>query len=185
METNASASGTAKRKSNKLVALAVRVLHNPTQIRVVMMIFILGGWHFVVYSPLSQGIEETTRRTDREKKRLGLANEVEGLRVQVGRFQNRLPEKTDPNEWVQYLLAGSREFPIRVAMIDPDGIKDVGPYKAIVVKMQIEGTFQDIDAFLRWIETNERLLRVDSLRMSPIKDSFKMDTQLVVLGVMG
>ncbi len=184
MESNAHAAAVT-RKPNKLAALAMRILHNPTQIRVLMMILIFGGWYFAFYSPLSQGIEETARRTEREKKRLGLAGDVERLRHQVGRFQGRLPEKTDPNEWVQYLLAGSRDFPIRVAMIDPDGLKDVGPYKAIVVKMQIEGTFQDIDAFLRWIESNERLLRVDSLRMTPIKDSFKMDTQLVVLGVMG
>ena len=41
-----------------------------------------------------------------------------------------------------------------MVMLDTEAAKDVGPYKAIVVKMQVEGTFHDIDAFLRWVETN-------------------------------
>jgi Tfp pilus assembly protein PilO len=161
------------------------VLNSPVQLRVLLAVLIFGGWYAGFCSPMSAAIDERTRRADRERKRLELAGEVERLRAQVDRFQARLPLKTDPNEWVQYMLGGVRGFPLRLLMLDTDGEKDVGPYKAQVVKMQVEGGFHDVDAFLRWIETNTRLLRIDSVRITPTKDGRKVEAHLVVLGVRG
>src|SRR5438067_1915299 len=105
---------------------------------------------------MTAGIDDAVRRAGRERKRLALALEVERLRAQVAAFQPRLPVKTDPNEWVGYVLEGVRKFPLRMALLDTEGTRDVGPYKAVVLKLQVEGTFHDVDAFLRWVETNPR-----------------------------
>lgn len=170
----------------KLAAAALRVVHNPVRLRVLLTALILGGWYAVFSQPMTAGIDETVARTAAGRKRLELAREVERLRAQLARFQGRLPRKTDPNEWVQYMLDGVRKFDLRLSMLDTDGTKDVGPYKAVVIKMQVEGGFHDVDAFLRWVEGNPRLLRVDMLRMDPARMSRgKMDVQMIVLGVMG
>ena len=185
MDNPAGAYAAARRQPNKLNAVALRVLHNPSQFRVLLMVVIFGVWYAGVSGPMSEGIDETTRKVDRERKRLGLARDVERLRARVDRFQDRLPRETDSNEWLQYMLAGAREFPIRLAVINTEAVKDVGPYKAVVIKMDVEGSFEDVDAFLRWVESNRRLFRVDAIHIGPARDSRKMLSQLTVLGVMG
>jgi hypothetical protein len=177
----------AAKPPGKLTALAVRVLHNPLQLRVLLMAAAFGGWYAAFSMPMAEGIDDTVRRSERERKRVRLAVEVERLRGQVARFQPRLPEKTDPNEWVQYVLRGVGRFPLRVVMLDTDGTRDVGPYKAVVLKLQVAGDFGDIDAFLRWVEGNPRLLRVDMLKLSPSRGAGGqvLGAEMVVLGVMG
>jgi Tfp pilus assembly protein PilO len=180
------AAGKAAKGPGKFATMADRVLHNPTQLRVLLAAAILGVWYAGFASPMTTEIDETARRTEREKKRLTVAVEVERLRAQVARFHSRLPVKTDPNEWVEYMLEGVRRFPLRMVLLDTDGTRDVGPYKAIVVKLQVEGRFHDADEFLRWVENNERLLRVDSLRLEPVRGQRGVvDVQMIVLGVMG
>lgn len=185
MDANANQSDVGSKQS-QLTALVERVLHHPTQLRVLLMVVVIGVWYAGFSVPLTAGIDQSLQRAERERKRLALAVEVERLRAQVDRFQGRLPQKTDPNEWVQYMMEGVRRFPLRQVMLDTDGTKDIGPYKAIVIKLQVEGTFHDVDAFLRWIEGNTRLLRVDLLRLEPSRIARnKLDVQMVVLGVMG
>jgi Tfp pilus assembly protein PilO len=173
-------------KSGKIASIALRVLHNPFQLRVVVMLVIFAAWYLGFCMPMSSSIDRTVASTSTERKRLALALEVERLRAQVMRFDDRLPRKTDPNEWVHYMLEGVRRFPLRMVLLDSDGMKDVGPYKAVVVKLEVEGAFHDVDAFLRWVEGNSRLLRVDGIRMEPSRAAKgKMSVQMVILGVMG
>jgi hypothetical protein len=149
-------------------------------------VVVLTAWYFAFASPMTAEIDDVQKRVERERKRLGVAVEVERLRGEVGKFQGRLPVKTDPNEWVAYMLDGVRKLPLRLVMLDTDGQRDVGPYKAVVVKLQVEGAFHDVDALLRWVESNERLLRVDMIRLEPSRGGGGLvDLHMVVLGVMG
>lgn len=165
----------------------LKILHNPLQLRVLLMLAIFGGWYQGFYQPVSLGIDGAGQQTERGKKRLALATDVERLRIQVDKFKKRLPEKTDPNEWVQYMMDGVRKFPgLRQVLLDTDGEKELGPFKGIVIKLQVEGGFRDVDALLRWIESNPRLIRVDSIKLEPSKGKRSMmDAHLVVIGVMG
>jgi Tfp pilus assembly protein PilO len=161
-------------------------LHDPIQLRVVVVAALLLSWYGAAYLPKGGEIEQTTRDLARDRKRLALAKEIESLRAQVRRFRGRLPAKTDPNEWVQYVLGGLRQHPLKMVSLDPDEVKELGPYKIVVLRVEIEGWHRDIDAFLRWIEANPRLFRVDSARLVPHRSGDgRLLMQLTVLGVMG
>jgi len=180
------ATNTPKPKRPPLSAQFVSVLRSPIQFRVLSTIVILGGWYMGFAMPTTTEIDELTQKTTRETKRVQIATEVERLRAQVALFDSRLPKKTDSNEWVQYMLEGTRKFPdVKLSMIDTDGTKDVGPFKAVIIKMEVAGTFETINTWLRWVESNPRLLRVDSIRLDPRKDQGGMVAKLTVLGVMG
>ncbi len=185
MDTSLDHDATSERKPSQLSTIVNRVVHNPLQFRVILVVAIFGSWYLGIASPWSVAIDETTKRTEVEKTRLKLAEEVEQLRVQVDHFKDRLPRNTDANEWLQYMLAAIREFPLKMSTIDTQGLKDIGPYKADIIKMTIEGNFEDIDAFLRWIETNPRLFRINEVHLAPARGSRKMVAQLTLLGVMG
>ena len=49
----------------------------------------------------------------------------------------------------------------------PGTAKDLGPYETIGLQLALEGEFTELDAFLGWIETDARHLRVDSIKIDP------------------
>lgn len=160
-------------------------LHDPLRLRVLVTGIMLAVGYAGIYMPLSGRIEETTRKLNREHKRLALCNEIEQLRAEVAKFQARLPENTDSNEWMQYVLGGVRQFPAKLINLDLGDPQRVGPYSAVVFHIELEGGFQELDVFLQWLESNPRIFRVDSAKIIPARRDEGLVMQLTVLGMKG
>jgi Tfp pilus assembly protein PilO len=173
-------------KKPPLKARLLERLQNPVQLRACLTVVVVVVGYVAIYMPLSGDIEQTTTKMAAAKKQLELARDVKHLRGQYKRLQARLPKKTDINEWVEYVLSGSRRFPLKLATLDRDPMREVGPYKAVVLRIELEGAFPDMNAFLTWLETNERLIRVDSVRILPHRsNNGSLVMQVILLGVMG
>lgn len=176
---------TDDKKTNAWTRLIER-LQDSVQLRICVCGLVLLAGYVGIYWPLSASITETTRKLNREEKRRELARSIEQLRVQTNSFKDRLPAKTDTNEWVQYVLGGIRGFPLKVTTLDPAAAQHVGPYEVVVLHVELEGAFRDLDAFLEWLEGNERLFRVDAVKIAPARGSSDtLQMQLTVLGLMG
>ncbi len=161
-------------------------LHNPAQLRAFITVLVVLGSYAGIYLPLQGQIDDATRRLAQKNDLLDLANGVEHLRAQHAGFQARLPAKSDSNEWVQYVLSGIRQFPLKMVEMGGGRLRDLGPYKAIVLRAEVEGSFSDLERFLCWLETNPRLLRVDSMRLAASRGGKGvLALQIVILGVMG
>jgi Tfp pilus assembly protein PilO len=176
--------GTA-RKRGAMAALLER-LHNPLQLRAFLTVALLLSWYVAFYRPVAEEIDRTAARTERERRRVRVAREVEHLRGQLRKFRDRVPEKTDSNEWVQFFLALVREHPIKLVMLDTDAPKELGAYRAMVVRVDVEGRYRDVNEFLRRVEADRRLLRIDLIRLDPVRNADGVvSAKLVVVGVMG
>jgi len=161
-------------------------LRDPARLRMVTAGLTLLIGYAGIYMPLSRRIDQTSRNLQRECKRQEMANDVEFLRAQVEKFQDRLPENTDTNEWVQYVLNGIRKFPLKLVTLDSDSPRRCGPYDAVVLHVDLEGDFHDLDALLHWLEANQRLFRVESVAIAPASDrTDKLAMRLTLLGVKG
>jgi cell division protein FtsB len=159
-------------------------LLNPVQLRVLTttIVLIIG---YAVYVPLNDQIEATSRKLAAETKRLNAAREIESLRAQYQKFKDRIPEKSDPNEWVECVLSGVRKYPLKLVQWDSEPIREVGPYKAVALRLELEGAFPELNGLLNWIETNDRLFRIDLVRIQPHRSgNGVLVMQLTVLGVM-
>jgi hypothetical protein len=171
--------------SGGLKAKLIERLHHPLQLRIFVAAAVLLVGYGAVYSPLESSISETTHQLAKEEHRLDLARGIEHLRAEQKRFQDRLPKERDPNEWVEYLLGGIRVLPLKLVTLDAKTPQDVGPFKAVVLICELEGAFHDMEQLLRWIEFNDRLFRIDSVKISPHRsNNGTLVLQLVVLGVM-
>ena len=176
---------TSDNKINLKTQLLAR-LKNPLQLRIFATGIMIAVGYVAIYLPLSGDIADTDAQLKAQKKRLEAVREVEQLRSQYQRFKHRLPEKTDSNEWLQYVLGGIRSCPVKLTLLDSRPPQDVGPYKAVVLRIELEGRFQDLHSFLCWLETNERFFRVDAVNIAPHRQvSGLLVMQLNVLGVMG
>ena len=160
-------------------------LRNPTRLRGLVTGLMLLVGYAGVFTPLNGGIEATTRQLKQERSRLELGDEVERLRMQFAKFKDRLPKERDPNEWHIYIMDGIRNFPLKLINLEIKAPRDVGPYKAVEMHINLEGTFGNFDSFLEWLETNPRLIRIDSVKIEPLRSGGVLNMQLVVLGVMG
>ncbi len=161
-------------------------LQNPNHLRIVLTCVVLVVAYVGVYGPLSAQIDKSREKLSTERKRLEVVRDIDKLREQYKSFKDRLPEKSDTNEWVQYVLSGVRQFPVKLLTLDPDKVRDVGPYKAVVLRIDLEGALRDINGFLKWLETNERFIRIDSVSIQPVRNGKGMlMMSLTVVGIMG
>jgi Tfp pilus assembly protein PilO len=161
-------------------------LRNPTNLRMLLTAAVLAVAYMGIYGPLSGRIDNSREKLAVEKRRLDVIRDIEKLREQYKSFKDRLPGKSDTNEWVQYILSGVRRFPVKLLTLDPDKVRDVGPYKAVVLRIDLEGSLRDVNDFLKWLEVNERFVRIDSISMQPVRDKKGMlQVSLTVVGVMG
>ena len=161
-------------------------LHDPLQLRIFTTVTVLAVGYMAVCMPLGNKVDEAARELASQRKLTELASAVEHLRAQTAKFRGRLPKQVDSKEWVEYVLDGIRRFPLRMTQLTCDAPRDVGPYKAVVLRIELEGDFHDMDGFLRWMESNQRLFRADALRICPsLADRNVLVMQLTVLGLMG
>lgn len=161
-------------------------LRDPLRLRVLVTGTMLVVGYLAICTPLSQRIDEASRKLADERKRLHLANDIDCLRAQVAKFQSRLPDDTDTNQWVQYVLGGIRQYPLKLNNLDSHASERVGPYEAVVLDVDVEGKFSDLDSFLHWLETNRRLFRVDSAKIAPARNqNDELTMQIHLLGLKG
>jgi hypothetical protein len=162
-------------------------LHDPLQLRFAVVGTLLILWSTCVYQPISAQIDMLSAARAKTESHLALAREIEALRSQAAKFHDRLPpNNSDTNEWVEYMLGGIRKYPLKLLKLEPLPKLKHGPIDLVVLRIEIQGTFADLDAFLGWIEANPRLFRVDLVELHRSQGISKgLALKLTVLGVMG
>lgn len=159
-------------------------LRDPVRLRIALCGLALVVAYFGVYGPLSSRIEAATRKRQAAERRMTTAQDVEFLRAQAAMIESRVGPSSDANESVHYVLDGIRALPVQLVRLDSDAAVSVGPYEAVVLRVELEGRVQHLDAFLEWLETNERLFRVDSFKLRSSRGKMGEPTmQLVFLAL--
>lgn len=143
-----------------------KLLHQPTRLGMALNGVLLAAWYGAAYTPLHKAIIDDEERVAAERERLELAREVEQLRVQAGRYTGLLPEPEEGDAWIPFLMGGVRQFPIKLIALEPRPPAKVGPYRAAVHRLVIEGPYPELEKFLRWLEGSPRMIRVDSVRVA-------------------
>ncbi len=171
--------------SQQLKSRLWQQVRDPNRFRMATMGIMLLAGYCLVYMPLSDRIQETTQKLDDAKKSLALIHGIEGLQKQYRLVEGRLVMQTDPKEWLSYMLEGIRRFPLKLTNINCGGIRNVGPCRVMILHLDIECDFFTIDRFLRWLEADKRLFRVDLIRFAPRGPNKGLAIHMVVLGLMG
>lgn len=140
-------------------------LQDPLRLRFILCGVLLLGWYFGHHSPATDYIQLTTTRTEAEKKRIATAQQVEMLRKRLAPYQSRIPKREGQNELIQYVMAHVRKTPLKLVDLNPGKNEDMGTLRAIELKLKLEGSYADLDGFLSWVEHEQRLLRIDSLKV--------------------
>ena len=103
------------------------------------------------------------------------------LRREVAVYQPFLGAKADNNDWAEFLLKGSRESKVHFRGMEAKQPEKVGPYRAVSLAVEVEGTYEELKAFVEWLEKSDRILRLDTVRFEKMPGTVMM--KVYVLGL--
>lgn len=161
-------------------------LRDPFRMRVALTLLSILAGYSVIYWPLTSHLEQARRRLQQERTRKELHADLDRLRAQVALFDARLPKQTDTNEWVQFVIQGIRRFPLKLNNLDSSEPRRIGPYEAVAMQVEVEGNMQSLDRLLHWFEANDRLIRLESVKLEAArKESTNRVLHATLLGLKG
>jgi Tfp pilus assembly protein PilO len=170
-----------KSSARDLILLQLR---HPLKLRVIICLTTIGSWYFFFFMPLGDQIQVTTARVSRERKRVATAREIETLKKALAPYHVLIPAGADFNELMRHVIDHLRSSPLKLIDLKPEAPKDLGPYQTIGIQLALEGSFPDIDAFLSWVESGERHLRVDTIKLDPNQQVHgRLKAQLTLLSL--
>jgi Tfp pilus assembly protein PilO len=173
--------GLDKAKLAQLKAQVVKLIGDPVKMRLAVVFAVTGLVVGAVYYPLSGRIDQMRGQMSSERQRLATIREVESLRHDVKAYQSRISAQSDANEWVQYLLAGSRRAGIGLRSMESRDPRKVGPYTAVALSLEVQGAYPQLKEFVEWLEQSDRLLRIESVRLE--KSPGMVVMKISILGV--
>src|SRR2546421_8082395 len=145
----------------------------------------IGGVFFLgflgVSRPLGQRIDSANERLAKAETRAKLAGDVADLRHQSTLYQKKLPRGVDMNDWTQYLLGGIRTQRVKLLRMDPKDPLTVGPCRVLCWTIEIEGDFHSLAKVVEWVETGQRMVRIDKLVMQ--MHGGKLSMAMVIRGL--
>lgn len=150
----------------KQLADAVDKLREPMRLRFAVTGVLAAITYFGVFSPLADQIDKKQKKLKAENQKATLAQDIEFLESQAQQIEDRIPKDADTNEFAQYVLSGVRQRPLGLVRLEPDKERSAGVLKAVVLRLEVTGSIKDLDSLLQWLEKNERVFRVDSVKIS-------------------
>ena len=172
---------TTKSTASELILLHLR---QPFKLRMILCIAMIALWYIGFFVPTYEQTAMTSARISREHKRIATAKEIEALKKAVEPHHELIRASADLNELMRHVIDHLRTSPLKLIDLKPEASKDLGAYQTIGVQLTLEGQFAEIDTFLGWVESGERPLRVDSIKIDPSqKNSNSLKVQLTLLGL--
>jgi Tfp pilus assembly protein PilO len=164
--------------------LILQQLRHPLKLRLTILLIAILAWYLAFFMPIGEQTQTTTARIARERKRITTAREVETLRKSLAPHLELIRAGADLNELMRHVIDHLRTSPRKLIDLKPEASKDLGPYQTIGVQLTLEGQFAEIDAFLGWVESGDRPLRVDSIKIDPDpKKTGGLKAQVTLLGL--
>lgn len=164
-------------------AEAVDKLRDPFRMRIAVMVGVVAMTYFGVYSPLAEQISKKQKTLKLENKKSTLAQDIEFLESQAAQINDRLPKDSDTNEFAQYVLSAIRSRPLTLVRLEPGNERRSGALSVVVLRLEVRGEVHDLDNLLEWIERNERVFRIDTLKVNSTPGV--EDRQLMQLTLLG
>lgn len=171
----------APREQSALVRMVLKQLAHPLKLRLALTLAAVAAWQVAVLGPVGEQVAATTTTTDRERKRVATAREVEQLRKSLAPHARLVSPSDDVHEMVRRVLNRIRSSPLRLIDLKPEKPGDLGPFAVIGVHVSVEGTYAEIDDFLGWVEAEKIAMAAESIKLAPLsKEPGRLSAQITV-----
>jgi hypothetical protein len=167
-----------------ILGVILKQLSHPLKLRLALCAAAIGLWQVLFVGPVQENAAATTTRIGAERKRAATAREIERLKNALNPHRELIGAGEDEQTLMRHVIDRIRSSPLRLIDLKPERPKNVGPFVAIGLNLSFEGRYVDIDQFLGWAEADSRLMRVDSLKLSPnTRDPGRLQANLVLMAL--
>jgi len=156
-------------------------LRDPFRMRMTVACCVAVIFVVVISDPIENRIRESRRDTKRLKSTIHTAEEVELLRIALGRVDPMVLQGSGMDAVLKHLIQGFRDTPVSLMRIEPEAPVSVGPFESVRVTAEVKGEYQDFHRLLTRLDNDAHLLRVESVAMQAAKTSDEPATMQVVL----
>ena len=143
------------------------ILRNPKKLRIAVLGAMILASVGLVYLPLKRGIRDRETALKQAEERVKFCREIQSLEFALEQYSQHLPEHSDVNFWSEHMMTGMRREGLLLRKFEPKEADraQVGSYKGLVIKVEIEGRYLPLLRYLAWLEYNQTFLRVSKIRM--------------------
>lgn len=182
-------------KNSAVIAYVAKRMHDPVKLRWMVTGVLCAFAGLIIYLPLASRADDIERNYLHEKKRLALVKDIDRLREDYKAIKSRMPAKSDASEWAAYITKSlsdekestflkERKGPFHFVKIENQSTKTMAPYRLVSMSVIVEGCYEEFDRFLRWLDSNERLLRVDNMKMEIGDRGDSLIMRVVIVGLL-
>src|SRR5262245_34821979 len=155
-----------RRQLEALKALGRRWAADPVQLRLVVVIAILGLGIGVVQHPLGTRLAAARTAHDDALKQARLAEDQRFLATQAAGYEKRVAISADLVDWQNYVLESFRTTSATLISLEPKSTTQKPPFDVLEMELVAKGTnFSDFVDFIDRLEHGERLVRIEKLRI--------------------
>jgi Tfp pilus assembly protein PilO len=119
-----------------------------------------------VYRPLSRDLALYRRDLAAAQQRENTIEQIEKLRTARTRILKVFPPKGDLNFWSEYFLEGTRTTGVQLRALESKvRPQKAGTLQGIYVDLEIDGSYEQLHHFIRWIESSHWFTRIITLKI--------------------
>jgi Tfp pilus assembly protein PilO len=174
--------GLDRERLEQYKATLEKYLNEPAKMRLAVVVALFVAGIMLIYMPLSDKLAQQRSLIATERSRAEAIELLESLQEQTDAYRSRIPENVDANNWAKYVLDLLRDRKLRLRDMSTKPRRKAGPYEAVVLCVEVEGPFNKIRDFIEDLESSDRLLRIDVVRLEKEKDT--IIAKLTILGLM-
>jgi len=154
-------------KTDKIKAQVIEHLQDPRRMRIVV-IFGIGFIGFVLIGlPLHSKMRTLEEQLIEETKRQEHIIDIQQIKTKDKIYQKHLNKNGTLNWWIEYLLNGSRQYGVKILEFKPYEPKGLdarsGTYQGILFQFRLNGKYNNLTEFVKWVETNKWSMRYTRL----------------------
>lgn len=124
----------------------------------ILLLTILAG-----YMPADAALVAAKVRLEKAEKRALLGSSLDGFRGEYQLYEKRVWRGSNLTEWAEYLHGGVTKTAVRLVFMEPKPAIKLGPCTALTWSIELEGSFEELCRYVQWLESGERLVRIDRL----------------------
>lgn len=156
-------------------------LRDPLRMRVAVALVMVCAMFFMISEPLHGRTKKTRRELNQFREQVRTAQEVELLQVAFQHIDSKVFQQEGNDQVTKFLIDLFRETPVDLLLINAEAPQRLGPLYSVRVKMDFAGEFSELNAALFLLESQNELVRVESVQIKPAERGSALPTMQLTI----
>ena len=148
---------------------ATQQLRDPFRMRIAVAVVMIVVMFFAISEPLHGKNKRSRRELQQLEQQVKTAEEVQLLKQSLERIDSRIIQGEGNDVVTNFLIELFRDSSVDLLQINAETPQRLGPIYSVRVTLDLAGDFPSLNRALFRLESQEELVRVETLQIRPAK----------------